>query len=145
MSTKSNEVLNAFISLRREVALLRAYHVKDLEFGHNQISVLYRLSLSDATMGELSDHTLSDKGSMTRTVSLLEKDGLVQRTADKNDRRVYNIKLTTKGRTYALQAQKIKDAIGSELDKCLNATERRQLVALIEKITTQLTNEKNKG
>lgn len=145
MPNKSNEVLNAYISLRREIALLRSAHIKDLDFGHNQISVLYRLSLSDATMGELSDHTLSDKGSMTRTVSLLEKAGLVQRASDKNDRRVYIIKLTAKGRTYALQAQKVRNAIGDQLDKCLTVAERRQLTTLVDKISTSLSGSKNKN
>lgn len=145
MSNKSTEVLNAYVSLRREVALLRAAHIKDLEFGHNQISVLYRLLISEATMGQLSDHTLSDKGSMTRTVGLLEKAGLVQRSPDKNDRRVFNIKLTAKGRTYALQAQKARDNIGDELEKCLNAAERRQFALLVDKIAAQLSKARAKA
>lgn len=145
MPNKPTEVLNAFVSLRREFSLLRASHIKDLEFGHNQISVLYRLSLSEATMGELSDYTLSDKGSMTRTVSLLEKAGMVQRSAGKTDRRVFNIKLTAKGRTFALQAQKIRDVMGDEMDKGLSAAERRQFSALVEKVTTYLKKQRTKN
>lgn len=140
MST--NEILDSYIALRREIALLRASQVKQLEFGHNQIGVLYRLSISDATMGELTEYALSDKASMTRTVRLLEQAGLIQRTADKNDRRIYNIKLTAKGKPYAKQAQAIRNSIGTQLDEALTVSERKQFNLYVQKIVTHLNKEK---
>jgi DNA-binding MarR family transcriptional regulator len=65
------EILEAFVSLRREVALIRAAETKKMDFGHNQISILYRLLKAGATMGELAEHTLSDTATITRTVALL--------------------------------------------------------------------------
>ena len=132
------EVLEAFVALRREVAVIRASEAKSLEFGHNQISVLYRLSLSNATMGELAEYALTDKASMTRTVSLLEKAGFIKRVGDEVDRRVINIELTAKGKTQARKAHEIRNAIGKTLDSTLSPTERKQLTALIQKIAEKL-------
>jgi MarR family 2-MHQ and catechol resistance regulon transcriptional repressor len=136
MSTSS--VLDSYISFRRAVALLRAAEVKDLEFGHNQISVLYKLSLGPATMGELVEATSSDKASMTRTVASLEKMGFVKRKGDENDRRVIVIELTAKGRIHSQKAHEIRNAIAMRLEKCLNAEERKQFAFLVDKIVNHL-------
>jgi DNA-binding MarR family transcriptional regulator len=135
------EVLEAYVTLRREVALIRAAQTKDLEFGHNQISVLYRLSLSPANMGELAEYALTDKASMTRTVALLEKSGFVTRRPDPADRRVVNISLTAKGKSQARKAQAIRSAVGKKLDSALSPAERKKFVSLVQKITAPLRNE----
>jgi DNA-binding MarR family transcriptional regulator len=132
------EVLESYISLRREVALLRAFETKNLDFGHNQVSVLYKLSQGPATMGELSDYTLSDKGSMTRTVNLLEKAGFVRRSQSPGDRRVIVIELTTQGKTLARKSQQIRNAIGRRLDEALSEKERKQFSSLVHKIVSSL-------
>ncbi len=137
------EILEAFISLRREVSLLRAAEAKESEFGNNQIGVLYRLSLSSATMGELTAHTLSDKASMTRTVSLLEKAGLVRRIPSKIDRRVVRIELTTKGKIQAHKAVAIRESIGKKLERSLAPSERKQLTLLIQKISENIQSHKS--
>lgn len=49
------------------------------------------------TLGELSDHILIGRASASRMVFSMEKDGLVLRTPDPNDRRVFALSLTEKG------------------------------------------------
>ena len=139
MST--NEVLESYLLLRRTVALIRAAETKNLSFGHNQISFLYRLSLSSATMGELSEYSSSDKASTSRTISALEKEGLVKRVSDPKDRRVIRIELTAKGRVQAKQAHLIRSHIGQKLDQFLSAPERKQFHNLIQKIVEGFQNE----
>jgi DNA-binding MarR family transcriptional regulator len=131
-------ILDSFSSLRRSLAVLRAIESKDFEYGHNQMAVLYRLSLSNATMGELVEYALSDKASMTRTVSSLEKLGFVRRKVDQSDRRIVIIELTAKGKVHAHGAQKIRQSIGRKLEECLNVKEREQFASLVEKITNNL-------
>jgi MarR family transcriptional regulator, organic hydroperoxide resistance regulator len=53
---------------------------------------------SGATMGRLSDLTSVDRTTLTRTLGLMEKAGLVARRERKNDRRSVAISLTPKGR-----------------------------------------------
>ncbi len=48
-------------------------------------------------LSELSDRLLCDRGNMTRIVDRLERDGLVQRTPDGNDRRYVQVTLTPQG------------------------------------------------
>lgn len=132
------EVLESYVSLRRRIALLRASSTKDLELGHNQVSILYRLLLSTATMGELADYTATDKASVSRTVTSLEKEGLIKRRSDSVDRRVVYIELTAKGKTKALAAQKIRIAIGKKIEFALTSSEKKQFSNLAQKIITHL-------
>lgn len=127
-------VLEDFVSLRRAIALMRAAETKDVDFGHNQIAVLYKLTKSRATIGELVEYTASDKASMTRTIASLEKMGFVKRTIDEKDRRVSVIELTPKGKSKAVKAQEIRNNIGRKLDSLLSNNERKLLSQLIEKI-----------
>jgi|GEM_PF-1535131 len=128
------DVLEGYVALRRQVALIRASESSSLEFGHNQIGVLYRLSQGPATMGELAAYANTDKASMSRTVSLLRQSGLIRRLPDKKDRRVINIELTARGRVHAQKAKHIRDQVGKKLNMGLNASERKQFVTLVEKI-----------
>ena len=132
------EVLESYVLLKRAVAQIRAAELKNLEFGHNQIGILYRLSISDATMGELADYSLTDKASVSRTVASLEKLGFVKRVGDKADRRVINIELTAKGKIQAQVAAKIRSSVGKKLDATLNPAEKKQLTLLTQKIVDHL-------
>jgi len=138
------EVLESFVSLRRRIALLRSASTKNLELGHNQISILYRLLLSKASMGDLASYSATDKASVSRTVTSLEKEGYVKRVHSQSDRRVIHIELTSKGKTLALAGQKIRSAIGKKIEFALTATEKKQFVALTDKIIGHLdrTNKK---
>ncbi|MGZ3769623.1 MAG: MarR family winged helix-turn-helix transcriptional regulator [Bdellovibrio sp.] len=137
------EVLEAYLSFRRAISQVRAGVTKDIDFGHNQISVLFRLSLSSATMGELTEYTLSDKASMSRTVAQLEKQGYLKRKPNKEDKRVSIIELTAKGKTQARKADEIRTAIGKKMDESLSPTERKQLVFLIQKSIENLKDKKD--
>jgi DNA-binding MarR family transcriptional regulator len=53
---------------------------------------------SGATMGRLADLTSVDRTTLTRTLRLMEKAGLVARRERKSDRRSLTISLTAKGR-----------------------------------------------
>lgn len=132
MSTFS--ILESYVSLRRTVALLWAAETKHLEFGHNQILVLYKLTSGSFTMGELVEATYSDKASMTRTVASLEESGLVKRKTDDQDRRVIRVELTPKGKMYGDKAREIRNALGQKLEETLSPTERKQFQNLIGKI-----------
>lgn len=77
------------------------------------------------TVGELSQHLLTDPGSVTPLLKRLEAEGLLTRTRSKEDERVVQLRVTEQGR--ALQEQ----ALG--LPACiLKASEQQpaQLMAL---------------
>ncbi|MEM7658076.1 MAG: MarR family transcriptional regulator [Bacteroidota bacterium] len=49
---------------------------------------------------ELGEKSLRDRASITRTLDLLEKKGLIVREADPNSRRQYHLHLTKSGTTF---------------------------------------------
>jgi MarR family 2-MHQ and catechol resistance regulon transcriptional repressor len=52
------------------------------------------------TLGQLSEMTLLYNASASRIVYAMEKDGLVQRENDENDRRLFTLSLTENGRFF---------------------------------------------
>lgn len=50
------------------------------------------------TMGQVSEYIMVSNGNVTAVVNRLLKDGWLQRTTDKSDRRIATVRLTRKGR-----------------------------------------------
>ena len=136
MST--NEILDAFAMLRKELGHVRAAELKAYDFGPMQMVILFRLSRSSATMGELAEYALVDKGALTRAIRSLEKQGLVKKNNHQTDLRVTVIELTTKGKLRAADAEMIRENIGKKINSTLNIQERKELGRLLTKAATIL-------
>lgn len=98
-----NEMLLALLSGKLSAAinrkLYRSFRKINIDITPEQWTVLYYLWSKDGvTQQELCNATFKDKPSMTRLIDNLEKQSLVTRSADKNDRRINIINLTEKGR-----------------------------------------------
>ncbi|MEN0107754.1 MAG: MarR family transcriptional regulator [Pseudomonas sp.] len=63
------------------------------------------------TVGELSQHLLTDPGSVTPLLKRLEAEGLLTRTRSSQDERVVELRLTDKGRALQEQALNIPACI----------------------------------
>ena len=129
-----HEVLENYISLRREINLVLGNKLKDTEFGQKQMLILYYLSLGSITMRELADYTLSDPAAISRAVASLEKDGVLVRKASPDDQRKVIVTLTAKGKNKAKEADKVRQAIGDMVDETLTIRERVQISHLIKKV-----------
>lgn len=65
------------------------------------MGVLHDLIRNNGTrQQDLAVSSLKDKATIARSVRLLEKEGMVERTTDSNDRRTKRIYITTKGRHF---------------------------------------------
>jgi DNA-binding MarR family transcriptional regulator len=62
------------------------------------------------TLGALADHERVAPPTVTRVVTKLETDGLVQRTSDADDRRVSRVATTTEGDALLAELRKRKTA-----------------------------------
>lgn len=129
-----HEVLENYISLRREMNLVLGNKLKDTEFGQKQMQILYYLSLGSITMRELADYTLSDPAAISRAVASLENDGVLVRKPDPDDQRKVVVSLTAKGRAKAKEAEKVRIVIGDMVDSTLTVRERAQISHLIQKV-----------
>jgi transcriptional regulator, MarR family len=63
------------------------------------------------TVGEISQHLLTDPGSLTPLLKRLESEGLLQRNRSREDERVVLVQLTDKGRALQQQAREVPPCI----------------------------------
>jgi DNA-binding MarR family transcriptional regulator len=76
--------------------------------------------------------------SVTETVDVLEREGLVTRTEDPKDRRARIVSLTDSGREACATAMAVRRKTMDEIFGVLSPTERVQLVSLLTTIRTNL-------
>jgi MarR family 2-MHQ and catechol resistance regulon transcriptional repressor len=113
---------------------IRTYGLTQPQFG-----VLESLGhLGPITLGALSRKQLSSCGNITVVVDNLAKDGLVERRACAEDRRVVYVQLTAKGTRlfkgiFARHARCVED-----LADVLSEQEQRELGRLLKKLGTRL-------
>lgn len=95
--------LYSFITGKASTAIARRlqknFKQAGIDITIEQWSVLYQLWKEDGqSQQQLCDATFRDKPSITRLVDNLEKNKLVKRMGNKNDRRINLIHLTVSGR-----------------------------------------------
>ncbi|MEQ1553583.1 MAG: MarR family winged helix-turn-helix transcriptional regulator [Ferruginibacter sp.] len=95
--------LYSFITGKASTAIARRlqknFKLAGIEITIEQWSVLYHLWKQDGlSQQQLCDATFRDKPSITRLVDNLEKLGLVKRMADKADRRINKVCITTEAK-----------------------------------------------
>lgn len=133
-------VLNTFIKLKRCVDSLSARLVErntigDLTF--SQFAVLEALyHLGSLTQGEISTKVLKSGSNMTTVIDNLERDGLVRRERDTQDRRVVHVHLTEAGSSKVEAVLPGHIAALVEEFSVLSASEQETLGALCKKLGT---------
>src|SRR5260221_11765440 len=88
-------------------------------------------------LGQLADRLSCVKSNVTQLVDRLEADGLVERTADPNDRRSRIAVLTAVGRKAFTRGTEIQQAAEHELFGALTADETEKLHHLMEKLAKE--------
>lgn len=92
-------ILTGKVSLQVNRALVRKFKVAGIEVTPEQFAVMAALWKQDGvTQQVLCDEMSKEKTGMTRLLDNLEKQNLVVRIADRNDRRNNLLHLTKKGR-----------------------------------------------
>ncbi len=80
-------------------------------------------------MGELSERTLTTNGNVTWLVAALEREGMVRRRTDADDRRATLVRLTPAGRRHFEAMAQMHESLIVELFDALAPHERRALNA----------------
>jgi DNA-binding MarR family transcriptional regulator len=93
------------------------------------------------TLSQLSEHLLVQPPSVTGVVDRLERAGLVQRLVDQNDQRSRHVNLTEAGRKLLKTILKEHAAKIDSLLLPLSADERKNLSALLKKLSLHLAKE----
>jgi DNA-binding MarR family transcriptional regulator len=92
------------------------------------------------TPAELADAAGVTRATMTGLVDTLERDGLVKREPDPNDRRMMSVVLTAKGEKFLGNFLPGHFKLISSLMATLTEAERKALVSLLMKVQQHATN-----
>ena len=92
-----------------------------------------------ADEGPLSQHQIGqlltiDRTTMVELIDDLERERIVRREVNPRDRRAHLIKLTAEGRPKQRRAMKALDDAAEDFFSPLTAGERREMVALLQKL-----------
>jgi DNA-binding MarR family transcriptional regulator len=123
-----NRVARAFAN--RLATELRAFDV-----GIGQWAVLLHLWGSDGmTQAQLSRRVAIEQPTMVRTIDRMERDGLVTRTPDPNDRRASRITLTDRGWALRDDLVPLADGVNRAAASALTIDEVETLRRLLAKL-----------
>ncbi|MEO7456096.1 MAG: MarR family winged helix-turn-helix transcriptional regulator [Gemmatimonadaceae bacterium] len=136
--------LNVYIKLARSMNAVQAKVIPHLqkEWGltESQFAVLEALfHLGALSQGQLCEKILRSGSNVTTVVDNLERDKLVRRDRDEEDRRVQIVSLTEKGRTLVASALPLHVERLTSLMGALTKTEQRELGRLCRKLGTAIT------
>ena len=133
--------LNTFIKLTRCTNSLLARLAERNSIGdltYSQFAVLEALyHLGPLTQGVISQKVLKSGSNMTTVIDNLERDGLVRRERDTNDRRVIHVHLTEAGSQKVEQVLPGHVAALVEEFSVLSVAEQETLGALCKKLGTR--------
>lgn len=98
--------------------------IKDLDLTANQWPVLDQIFLHEGlSQRELAQYCMKDPSAVLKTIDAFEKKGFAVRTIDEEDRRVYKIYLTDKGRAVRNEVYVIASSFFKEMTKGLSQKE----------------------
>lgn len=128
------------ITLNR--TLLQHFRDNSIPLTREQWSVLAVLWKREGCSQQvLANETYRDKPSITRLVDKMEKEGLVVRKPDKEDRRLNLIFLTPKGRSYEKKALEVVTKIEQIATQGLKSDEISIFKETVKKILSNIENQ----
>ena len=128
--------LGAYISMAYRSHFVRINNqMKELGLSSGQFHVLMVLADQQGiTQDFLAGSLLIDKGTVARAVNILEKNGIVRRITDENNRRAVLVYLTEKGEELVPQVEKIDRQWEEAVLVDFTEDEKKQAKALLRKI-----------
>ena len=109
---------------------------KSLNINPTQLSFLFEIKCKkNINQHDLSTNCSIDKGAVARALRKLEKQGLVKREVDENNRRQNMLSLTEKGHETLEQAMIILDNWEKEVYKDITAEEKEITHDVLKKIS----------
>jgi DNA-binding MarR family transcriptional regulator len=89
-------------------------------------------------MGDLSRRMMVTGGNVTGITDQLEREGLVERIANPDDRRVFSVRLTGAGRRAFRKMAKVHETWVTEQFSGLGASDKEKLIKLLSELKQQL-------
>ena len=126
-----------FLQNRLARKMKRALDARVLEFGLTATQYIVLASLWEedgVSFTELGERLYLDSPTLTGIADRMERDGLLQRQRDGDDRRVVKVHLTAKGRNLRLQIGEVAEDIDTQAWRGFTIAQKRQLHESLQKI-----------
>lgn len=137
--TENQKLLAQYAVLRRLFSLETAAVLKESQLGFRQFVILHTLIENEKrTLTELVETCMTDKATVTRSVSQLISAGLVQKFQSKRDGRVWHVELTTKGKEFVPYIDDIHRDLSDIFFGSLDPAEKQTLRMLLNKLIQSL-------
>ena len=117
--------------------ILNSYGTRHGRF--NLLMMLTKCHHGDATPASLAEKTGVTSATISGLLDGLEKDGMIERRPDPQDRRLIRINLTPAGKSFVDGILPGYTRWLSSIVEPLNTEERQHLVTLLEKIRTRIS------
>lgn len=133
--SKGKEAIPTIILTSRQIknffgAKLRPYNV-----GTEEIGILFILKESgELNITDLSNMTLKDKGTISRTIKSLCRKNLVRRFQEKEDNRICKVSITDEGLQKVKMVKSDKKIFLDIFDNAITSQEKEQLIGILDKI-----------
>jgi len=131
------EIIRAFYELYNLMEVILKYKTSEsLTLKESFIiEIIKRLTESnDNIVSNVSDILNITNSSASIAISALEKKGYVNRVHSKNDRRVYYIELTAKGKLINQRQQEFRERALKEIFGSLNLVEKAGMASMLKKL-----------
>jgi DNA-binding MarR family transcriptional regulator len=144
VNQKKNEPDEVFEAIHTIMHLFRSEQYRALRDGHYDLThmegkiLAFLARNSGATLSELVAHSGRDKSQLARLIKSLRQQGLLQGQNDKEDRRSVRLTLTSHGRAIHRSLQHQVGRLSKVAVTGLGAEELRNLVALLQKVRSNL-------
>jgi DNA-binding MarR family transcriptional regulator len=96
------------------------------------------LRMKKCKVNDLAQEVNLSSGATTLALNRLEKEGLIVRSRDKEDRRIVWVELTEKGRSLILRLVEKRHRVWEKMLSTLTPEEEQEFLRLLEKMVNQL-------
>lgn len=129
------EIADAFFAVSHGLRRAVDGRFHHLPYSMARLRVLFQLTEQPALrMGELSQCIEVAPRTMTSTIELMERDGLVQRSPDPADGRATVVTITDKGREAFAEGRRMKASVVADLFETLDPEQQVQLYEILGRL-----------
>lgn len=103
------------------------------------LSILHQLWNKDVvTQKELNGYLEIEQATISNTLKRMERDGLIERAPDKNDKRKQLIRLTSKGQSLKAHVDNAVSNLQTVVNQGLTINDRRYFMRILKQMTERL-------
>lgn len=134
--SKEREAIPSIILTSRQIKNFFGSKLRPHNIGIEEIGILFILKESgELSITDLSNMTLKDKGTISRTIKSLCRKNLVKKFQEKEDNRISKMSITSEGLEKIKTVKNDKKIFLDTFDNAITTKEKEQLLNILDKIT----------